>query len=367
MLTGSPDLDDVVALTDADVEGLLPSAALAGAQARAVAAAVDEGVLEPLGQLRPRAVVIVCGDGTAGRAADLVLAMVSTRIDVPLVKSLEAPSWIGPLDVVVVAGDDAGDPHLSDAAARAGRRRAEVVIAGPIEGLLRESMIGPVLDLSPRVPVLERFRFAHYVCALLAVLDGLRSVRLDGARPDLSGLADELDREAAGNHPVNELFHNAAKELAARVAGRPTVWTADSAAGMALAVHASRTIFASAGIVSAATDLNEVVAAAALLPRTESATPADYDPIFHDPEIDGPRAAEPVRVQVLTTPDREWLARRRTGAFADVDVQTSGPAAPDLGTPPVSGSPGLADLVPLMILAVRSDMAGAYLRLVGER
>lgn len=367
MLTGAPDLDDVAALTDADVDGLLPASAMAGAQVRAVAAAVDEGVLEPLGVLRPRAVVMVCGDGTAGRAADLVLAMVSARIDVPLIKTVEVPSWIGPLDVVVVAGDDAGDPRLAAAATRAGRRRAEVVVAGPMEGPLRDSLIGPVLDLSPRVRVLDRFRFAHYVSALLAVLDGLRSVRLDGPRPDLSGLADELDLEAAGNHPGNELFHNAAKELAARVAGRPTVWTADSAAGMALAVHASRTIFVSAGIVSAALDLNEVAATAALLAAAESAMPADYDPIFHDAQIDGPPAAEPVRVQVLTTPDREWLARRLTGALPDVDVQMSGPAAPPTSAPPESGNSGLGDLVPLMILALRSDMAGAYLRLVGER
>lgn len=367
MLTGAPDLDDVAALTDADVEGLLPASALAGAQTRAVAAAVAEGALQPLADLRPRAVVIVCGDGTSGRAADLVLAMVSARIDVPLIKTVDVPSWIGPLDVVVIAGDDAGDPRLADAATRAGRRRAEVVIAGPIEGPLRDSLIGPFLDLSPRVRVLERFRFAHYVAALLAVLDGLRSVRLDGTRPDLSGLADELDREAAGNHPGNELFHNAAKELAAHVAGRPTVWTSDSPAGMALAVHASRTILASSGTVSAAVDLNEVVAAAGVLDRSASPAAADYDPIFHDAQIDGPPAAEPVRVQMLTTPDREWLARRLTAVLPDVDVQMSGPAAPPTGAPPESGAPGLDDLVPLMVLALRTDMAGAYLRLVGER
>jgi hypothetical protein len=202
---------------------------------------------------------------------------------------------------------------------------------------------------------------------VIAVLDSLRSVRLDGARPDLADLADELDREAAGNHPGNEMFHNAAKELAARVTGRRSVWTSDTTAGMALAVHVSRTMFSSAGIVGAAIDLSDVVAAGPLLAAGGSAMPTDYDPIFHDAQIDGPAAAEPVRVQVLTTPDREWLARRLSASLPDVDVQTSRPASPPNGEPPASASPGLDDLVPLMVLALRADMAGAYLRLVGAR
>ncbi|MBA4025313.1 MAG: hypothetical protein C0482_23405 [Gordonia sp.] len=364
MLTGAPDLDDVAALTDADVEGLLPASALAGAQVRAVVAAREEGALEPVRHLRPRAVVVVCGDGTAGRATDLVLALVGPHIDVPLIKTAAMPSWIGPLDVVVVAGDDAGDPRLAEAASRAGRRQAEVVIAGPLEGPLRESLGGPVLDMSPRIRVRERFRFAHYVSVLVAVLDSLDAVRMSGERAKLPELADELDREAAGNHPGNEMFHNAAKELAARVVGRPTVWTAETPAGMAVASHAARTFFASAGSIGVATDVHDVVAAGPLLHRTESSV--DYDPIFHDAQIDGP-AAEPVRVQVLTTPDREWLARRLTATLPEVDIQISGPAAAPTGQAPPSGPPGLGDLVPLMILALRADMAGAYLRLVGER
>jgi hypothetical protein len=374
MLTGAPDLDDVAALLEADVEGLLPASALAGAQCRAVSAARSEGVLEPLAHLRPRAVVIVCGAGSAGRAADLVLALVASHIDVPVIKSDAVPSWVGPLDVVVVAGDDAGDPRLAEAAARAGRRQAEVVVAGPVEGPLRDALTGRVLDLSPRVPVPSRFRFTHYVCAYLAVLGGLLAVRVTGRHPDLEALADQLDVEAAGNHPANEMFHNAAKELAARLVGRPTVWTAETPAALSLAVHASRSVFASAGIVSIATDLSDVLAAGPVLSRRGGALSPDYDPIFHDPDIDGPAAGPPVRVQVLTTPDREWQVRQRIGAIPDADVVTSGPAsstAAEQSSPggridaPASG--GLDDVVPLMILGVRVDMAGAYLRLVGDR
>ena len=374
MLTGAPDLDDVAALLDADVDGLLPASALAGAQCRAVSAAHSEGVLEPLGHLRPRAVVIVCGAGPAGRAAALVLALAAPHIDVPLIRSETVPSWVGPLDVVVIAGDDAGDPRLADAAARAGRRQAEVVVAGPVEGPLRDALAGRVLDMSPRVPVPARFRFTHYVCAYLAVLAGLRSVRVTGRHPDLEALADQLDTEAAGNHPANELFHNAAKELAARLVGHPTVWAADTPAALALAVHASRSVFASAGIVSTATDLGDVLAAAPVLAKGGGALSADYDPIFHDAQIDGPVAGQQVRVQVLTTPDREWQIRRRLGVLPDADVVTSGPASPPVDGQPAPGThadrpapSGLEDVVPLMILGLRVDMAGAYLRLVGDR
>jgi hypothetical protein len=374
MLTGVPDLDDVAALLDADVEGLLPASALAGAQCRAVASARGEGVLEPLAHLRPRAVVLVCGDGPAGRAADLVLALVTAHIDVPVIRSDTVPSWIGPLDVVVIAGDDAGSPRLADAAARAGRRQAEVVVAGPVEGPLRDALAGRVLNLSPRVPVPARFRFTHYVCAFLAVLDGLKSVRVTGRHPDLDELADRLDTEAARNHPANEMFHNAAKELAARLVGHPTVWAADTPAAVALAVHASRSVFASAGIVSTATELGEVLAAVPVLARSGGALSPDYDPIFHDAQIDGPVARRPVRVQVLTTPDREWQTRRLIGALPDADVLTSGPESSSEARQPTAGDrgfdgppvPGLDDVVPLMILALRVDMAGAYLRLVGE-
>lgn len=50
MRTGMPDLDDVEELVARDVDGLLQSVARAGAQVRAVAEAVCEGVLSPLSE-----------------------------------------------------------------------------------------------------------------------------------------------------------------------------------------------------------------------------------------------------------------------------------------------------------------------------
>lgn len=77
------DLDDSDALIAADREGSLRSAALAGAQVRAVATAVDESVLERLADLRPRSVVIVTGDGRSSRAASLLVAALGDRLGVP--------------------------------------------------------------------------------------------------------------------------------------------------------------------------------------------------------------------------------------------------------------------------------------------
>ena len=63
------DLDDNEGLADADRDGLLRAAAMAGAQVRATAAAVDEGALSPLaGTDRPRTVVWVGGRGAAEAA-----------------------------------------------------------------------------------------------------------------------------------------------------------------------------------------------------------------------------------------------------------------------------------------------------------
>ena len=60
------DLDDTAGLIQADRDGLLRASALAGAQVRATAAAVEEGALDPVADGdRPRTVIWV-GGRTAG-------------------------------------------------------------------------------------------------------------------------------------------------------------------------------------------------------------------------------------------------------------------------------------------------------------
>ena len=76
---GSPaatvDLDDVEGLLAADRNGLLRAASMAGAQVRATAAALDEGVLDPLrADQPPRTVIWVAGRGTAETAGTMLAA-----------------------------------------------------------------------------------------------------------------------------------------------------------------------------------------------------------------------------------------------------------------------------------------------------
>ncbi|AZG48770.1 hypothetical protein [Gordonia insulae] len=377
MRTGAPDLDDVEELIAADVDGLLPSVALAGAQVRSIAEAQREGVLEPLTQLRPRSVVIVCGStGSAMSAAQLVIAAISSRIDVPIVFAPALPGWIGPLDVVVLAGDDAGDMALADAAARSLRRRAEVVVAAPIEGPLRDALGGSGIDLSPRVRVDPRFRFPGFVAALLAVFVSLAQVRLTGNVPEVGDLADALDEEAVANHPGNESFHNRAKLLAARLDGRAAVWVGDTVGTTVIAGQAARSLVAVAGEISAVAEIGDVVRMVGEWSARTGSTPSDA--IFYDPEIDGPAPEDPPRIFLATTPTREWYVRRRFDGLGDLDVLT-GAATGDAGDPDgriappgthtredLSGdSPN--DLQSLMSLILRIEMAAVYLRLIRTR
>jgi hypothetical protein len=361
MLTGATDLDDVPQLQGVDVDGLLRAGALAGAQVRAISAAVEEGVLEPLARVRPRALVVVVGRGTARDAADLVVATMSAHTDVPLVVAPSIPGWVGPLDVVVVSGDDAGDRALADAAARAVRRHAELVLDVPVEGPLAEAAAGGGLDLSPRVPSPDPFRFCGHVAALAAVIAALGEVRTAGTRFDAAALADTLDAEASAAHPANESFHNAAKSLAARVEGRQAVWAGDTPATMALAAHAARTMYSVAGLSGVAAAVSDALVVAA---RPMASSAPEVDPIFHDPDFDPPLAGSPPRVLALATPSTEWATRQRVSGLGDVDVLTAtDDTAPPPDRPDAGDGPG--DVESLLVLAVRVEMAAVYLRLIG--
>lgn len=367
MRTGSLDLDDVEVLIDADADGLLPTVALAGAQVRAVAEAQREGVLEPLKQLRPRSVVIVCSPtGTAAPAAALVTAAVGARVDVPIVCASVLPGWIGPLDVVVIAGDDAGDMMLADAAARSLRRRAEVVVVAPIEGPLREALGGNGIDLSPRVGVDPRFRFPGFVAALLAVVVSLSQVRFTGRAPGLADLADAIDAEAGANHPRQESFHNLAKGIAGRLDGRSILWVGDTAATAVVAAQASRALVSLAGVISATAEIGDVIRVHREWSARTGSAPTDS--IFYDPEFDGPAAEAPPRVMVVTTPARDWYLRRRLDGIGDLDVLTgeSGTAAPPGPSrmPDEAAADAPADIETLLVLLLRIEMAAVYLRLI---
>ncbi|MBF6210986.1 tobH protein [Nocardia puris] len=384
MIAGTPvlDLDDAASLEAADNGGALRSAASGGAQVRATAAAVAEQALARLTDLRPRSLVLVSGSGRAARAAAILVAALGDRAGMPVVPVSALPPWVGPLDVVLVAGDDAGDPRLIDAVDRALRRGAEVVVAAPLEGPLRAVAAGRAAVLEPRVPVLDHNRLLRYLAAGIAVLRLVDPGRTGASVPDLTELADVLDAEALRDGPHNEVFHNPAKTLAARMQQRGVVLAGDSPAAAELAGHGSEVLLQAAGRLAAEAELAEAVAALPRLTAAAGAAAPDFDPLFHDEELDGPAPVERVRVFVLSADADQSAARRRLAVFggdssalvdadlvsADVDLLRSGLTDPAAPTPPEDAeTPSRGtELEQLAVLALRLEMAAAYLRLIGS-
>ncbi|MFI8566937.1 tobH protein [Rhodococcus sp. NPDC078407] len=370
------DLDDVDALIAADREGALRSAALAGAQVRAVAAAVDEAVLVRLADLRPRSVVIVTGDGRSSRAASLLVAALGDRLGVPLVRSTGTPPWIGPLDVVVVAGDDAGDPRLAESVDAASRRGAEVVVVAPEEGPLRAVRGARVMWLPPRIAVRDHNALMRYLAAFVAVLGAVAGGSWKALLPNLSRLADLLDAEAVRNSPSNEVFHNPAKALASGMSGRRVVLSGSSPAAVEVARHGSEVLLRAAGVLVGAGELGDVIAASVRASSVESAgTPNTFDSFFHDEQLDGPPPALPMRVVVVTAEvDRALTERRMAGVpesellLAESSDALFGGAGAGSEFDIVPSPPGQATLSVLdtmSVLATRLDTTASYLLLMG--
>ncbi|HEX2284452.1 MAG TPA: TobH protein [Mycobacterium sp.] len=348
------DLDDVEGLLAADREGLLRAASMAGAQVRAAAAALDEGELEPLraGQ-PPRTVVWVAGRGTAERAGALLAAALGGTVGAPVVVAPDAPPWIGTLDVVILAGDDPGDPALASAAATAVRRGARVVVVAPFEGPLRDATAGRAVVLAPRLEVPDDFGLAHYLSAGLATLRVVEP-RLE---MDLALLADELDAEAMRNSARRELFTNPAKNLADRMSGREVVLAGDTAATLALARHGAAMLLRVAHQPVAAVGLADALVA--LRGGMGAQLGADHESaLFHDEQIDGPRPAA-LRTFVLATDAARPVVLARVSGLDDVDV-IAAEDVPDVKAPTGSGHPEQQ----LAMMAVRLEMAAVYLKLV---
>ena len=251
------DLDDTEGLLEADRDGLLRAAASAGAQVRATAAAVEEGALESVAGHRPRTLIWVAGRGPAETAGAMLAASFSGVAGEPIVVAAESPPWIGPLDVLVVAGDDPGDPALVGAAATAVRRGAGVVVAAPYEGPLRDATAGRTAVLAPRLWVPDEFGLCRYLAAGLATLQAVDPA----LNSDLTALADELDAEALRNSAGREVFTNPAKALAERMADRQVVLAGDCVATLSLARHGAAVLLRVAHQPVAAAGLADAVVA----------------------------------------------------------------------------------------------------------
>jgi hypothetical protein len=351
------DLDDTDGLLAADRDGLLRAASTAGAQVRAVAAALDEGALDALrGDDRPRTVIWVAGRGTAETAGAILAATLASRAAAPIVVAAEAPPWIGPLDVLILAGHDPGDPALVGAAASGVRRGARIVVAAPYDGPLREATAGRAAVLAPRLSVPDEFGVCRYLAAGLAALQSV-DPKLG---VDLAALADGLDAEALRNSAGREVFTNPAKALVERMSRRRVVLAGDCAATLAVARHGSSVLLRIAHQVAAATGLADALVA--LRSAADSGSVDPMEALFHDEEIDGP-VAERLRVLALTLDAERTVVASRVAQLDDVDIVGAEdvPEGPGTSTAPVGVQRAEQQLA---ILAVRLEMAAVYLRLV---
>lgn len=346
------DLDDTEGLIAADTDGLLRAAAMAGAQVRATAVAVEEGALESIdiGD-RPRSLIWVAGRGAAETAGAMLSASAGGSAAEPLVVTAEVPPWIGPLDVLVVAGDDPGDPALAAAAAAGVRRGARVVVAAPYEGPLRDVSAGRAAVLAPRLQVPDEFALCRYLAVGLATLACVDST----PRVELPVLADELDAEALRSSVGRAVFTNPAKALAERMTGRSVVLAGDGMATLMLARHGSAAMLRIAHRVVAATGLPDALVA---LRAGDGFGAGDVSSLFHDEMLDGP-LPERLRVFALALAAERPMLAGQVQHIADVDLVGVGDV-PDTGSaPPDGGRPEQQ----LAILALRLDMAAVYLRL----
>lgn len=372
------DLDDADGLIGADREGLLHGASMAGAQVRALAAAVDEGALEPLGNAAPRALIWVAGRGPAATAAAMLAATLGPVAAEPIVITPTVPPWIGALDVLVIAGDDPADPALVNAAGTGVRRGARVVVGAPFEGPLRDAAAGRVAELSPRLWVPDEFGLSRY----LALGPAVAGVFDPAVRLDLAALADALDAETLRNSAGREVFTNPAKLLAQRISNHSVALAGDTAATLALARHGAAALLRIGHRAVAGTTLADAVVA--LRSGWGGTGRDDVAALFHDEELDGPLPDRPLVLVPTLSGDREVAAARIAG-HPDIellgvgDVPAEGavaagappaeerrredtdPPAREPSAPPV---PELRAEHQLAVLALRLEMAAVYLRLM---
>ena len=348
------DLNDTEALINADHDGLLRAVSMAGAQVRATAAAVDEGALDELrtGD-RPRSVIWVAGRGPAETAGAILAATLGGSAAEPIVTAPEVPPWIGPLDVLVVAGNDPGDPVLAAAVATGVRRGARVVVAAPAEGPLRDAAAGRAAVLAPRLPVPDEFALSRYLAVGLATLHAVDPA----IRVDLAALADQLDHEALRNSAAREVFTNAAKALAQRLSAGGVVLAGDSSATLALARHLSAILLRVGHRVVAAAGLPDALVALHSGAGFGGGL-SDVDALFHDEQIDGP-LPDRLRVVVLTLAAERAALSARVEHFTEVEV-VGAEDVPDAATDPVDVGSAEQQLA---LLALRIEMAAVYLGL----
>lgn len=235
-------LDDPDAIAARDPGEALLAVASAPAQLReALFTAGEIDFTEVVSEGRPRSVV-VAGMGAAGRAGDVLDAVLGNTCPVPVVthRGYGLPGWVGPADLVAVVSYSGTTAETLSAADEAVRRGCRLfTVAGADSPLAdRTSGRGPLAAL-PR----SKRRSATSLWALstpLLVLAGKLGLTGGGAA-SVGDAVEVLELLTERCKPSKDAFLNPAKTLALGLAGRlPIVWGATAITGVAAARWASQ-------------------------------------------------------------------------------------------------------------------------------
>ncbi|MCM3822518.1 SIS domain-containing protein [Streptomyces sp. DR3-1] len=321
-------LDDPEALTRADPRGLLRDAAGAGARVRTAARlAAEAGITELHPDGRPRT-VLIAGPGTAATAtADLLGTLAGGACPVvPLGPTGVAaaagalrwtlPGWAGPVDLLLIATPDGGEPGLALLAEQAYRRGCTVVAVAPDRTPVSEAVQGahglavPMATAPGELPEEEPVEayangttaasgaFWALLTPLLLLLG--RTGLVDADTDAVHDLADRLDTTAERCGPAVAAYSNPAKTLAAELAeSLPLVWTEGPGAGP-IGRRFTALLAEVAGHPALTAALPEALPAHGTLLVSGIADASDPDDFFRD-RVDEP---EPLRARVVLLRDR---------------------------------------------------------------
>ncbi|MDI2132615.1 SIS domain-containing protein [Yinghuangia seranimata] len=310
-------LDDADGLGRADGGQALLSLAGAGAQVRRAAWAVAESGLRPVAPGdRPRVLAVAvppqCGPVVSALAA---LTAASAAVPVVAVTGDILPGWVGPLDLLVLAGPEGTEPELLRLAEQAYRRGcgvAAVTRAGsPLDGAAEQSRGLRVHALAPTAGGPDTLAPNTAFWPLLAALLSIgQSCGVGGYGPGeaLDGLADRLDAVGLRCRPAADAYSNPAKALALDLAGTvPVVWGTGPIAGVAAARFAAA-LGSVAGLPALSGTLPDAaVTSGNLFDGSLGGAATDSDDFFRD-RVEDP---EPMRLRPVLFVDDDAPAVRR--------------------------------------------------------
>ncbi|MCT1597606.1 hypothetical protein [Corynebacterium sanguinis] len=258
-----------------------------GAQLRAVAEAAQR--LDSLRAVDPRSVVVIATDQISRAAAQAVVEL-RAPLRLPVVVTPVLPSYVGPLDVVVIVGDAAEDDGVSRALITASARGAETVLAGPARGPLLDdapdaTLIIPALPTSAGTSPLRAFG------VLTAVLDALEQPA-ELISTQLQAMAEDVDEELVGLSPQRDEAVNAARQLRAFAFGARVIHTGFERCGAAVASVAAQ-VWSARSMASGFVEHREL----------DRAVEQPARDIFHDPFIDGEQHHVALKVVVWNQAD----------------------------------------------------------------